>query len=310
MCEIILNYKADGAPFWNCLSLIPVKNASNRIELFIGGQVDISEALANNQTLSFLVGSSDSVDDVDDDENGDGENGSDSTRGANDDGSTLVRFSPEVVSTVERALGHRSVFGLSSETDELGRSRGSATGGGGVGGTGTRFENRRSSNLRLPPFVAAAAAAAQQEVGDDRPLERMPTGTEVYSRLLLVSTVDFDIRYVTAGLLLHLGFPISTPKQVYASPLLHHSLLDVLRLPTQRETSKLIVTVRTVFERGVSYSVRAGLRQNTANSGAAASRRRGWFVDESGTRLQMGLIHLTPLRDYGGRADMFAVVFG
>lgn len=47
----ILNYRKDGTPFWNRLSIDPVRNADGRVTNFIGIQVDITERRLAEEAL-------------------------------------------------------------------------------------------------------------------------------------------------------------------------------------------------------------------------------------------------------------------
>jgi hypothetical protein len=47
ICEIILNYKQTGEPFWNCLSMLPLRGKKGEIVYFIGSSLSFS-------LLSFL----------------------------------------------------------------------------------------------------------------------------------------------------------------------------------------------------------------------------------------------------------------
>ena len=46
----ILNYRADGRPFWNLLSVTPVRDAAGRLVSFIGVQSDVTELVARRET--------------------------------------------------------------------------------------------------------------------------------------------------------------------------------------------------------------------------------------------------------------------
>lgn len=49
--SIIRNYKKDGTPFWNELSVAPVKNTSDEVTHFVGIQNDVSKLLETQQEL-------------------------------------------------------------------------------------------------------------------------------------------------------------------------------------------------------------------------------------------------------------------
>lgn len=38
----LLNYRRDGTPFWNLLTITPIKNAQGKVTKFVGVQVDVT----------------------------------------------------------------------------------------------------------------------------------------------------------------------------------------------------------------------------------------------------------------------------
>lgn len=63
-CEVLLNYRKDGTPFWNLLNIIPLRDTEGRLAYFLAGQVEITGALASSKGLGFLLGGAGSVDDM------------------------------------------------------------------------------------------------------------------------------------------------------------------------------------------------------------------------------------------------------
>jgi PAS domain S-box-containing protein len=52
-CEVVLlNYRKDGRPFWNSLSISPVHDTSGRLTHYIGVQTDVTEAVEARQRAS------------------------------------------------------------------------------------------------------------------------------------------------------------------------------------------------------------------------------------------------------------------
>ncbi len=47
----ILNYRRDGAPFWNRLSITPIRDAAGRLTHFIGVQSDVTARRTNSPSL-------------------------------------------------------------------------------------------------------------------------------------------------------------------------------------------------------------------------------------------------------------------
>ena len=56
--QVLRNFRKDGTPFWNELSITPVRNEADQLTYFIGIQRDVSrevEALERVQTLQAEV---------------------------------------------------------------------------------------------------------------------------------------------------------------------------------------------------------------------------------------------------------------
>jgi len=53
--DLLLNYKADGTPFWNLLFVCPLKSLSGQVDYFLGGQVDITEVINSKAALNELL---------------------------------------------------------------------------------------------------------------------------------------------------------------------------------------------------------------------------------------------------------------
>ncbi len=52
--EVLLNYRKDGTPFWNELSITPVFNEADQLKYFIGIQKDVSRQVAAEQRVLEL----------------------------------------------------------------------------------------------------------------------------------------------------------------------------------------------------------------------------------------------------------------
>lgn len=58
--ELLLNYRADGTPFFCLLNMIPLHDSQGQIAYFIGGQVNVTGILSSSKNLSFLLGTTNS----------------------------------------------------------------------------------------------------------------------------------------------------------------------------------------------------------------------------------------------------------
>ncbi|KAL7414634.1 hypothetical protein BDY24DRAFT_350325 [Mrakia frigida] len=209
-CELLLNYKADGTAFWNCLSMIPLKTSNGRVDYVIGGQINISGALASRQSLSFLVGAS----------------ATDSTMSSVEDrhaielaksGNSDLELSSEVISAVERQIGHQSHLRAKESLGPGERPGGAVAAGlvqdndtaervGGFGSTSpagiSKFFSRLRGKTTLPGVFSAEGqriSGAEGMLGTHAlPLdEQMAKFTEVYSKIFLFRTKKREVIFVT-----------------------------------------------------------------------------------------------------------------
>jgi len=49
--ELILNYREDGAPFWNLVYICPLADAKGRVRYFLGAQINVSETLGSHKDV-------------------------------------------------------------------------------------------------------------------------------------------------------------------------------------------------------------------------------------------------------------------
>jgi hypothetical protein len=49
--ELILNYREDGAPFWNLVYICPLADARGRVRYFLGAQINVSETIGSHKDV-------------------------------------------------------------------------------------------------------------------------------------------------------------------------------------------------------------------------------------------------------------------
>lgn len=59
--ELLLNYKRDGQPFFNLLTILPLRDATGNLVYFIGGQTEVTSQLASSKGLSWLLGGGEDI---------------------------------------------------------------------------------------------------------------------------------------------------------------------------------------------------------------------------------------------------------
>lgn len=54
--ELVLNYRKDGTPFWNLLYVAPLLDETGEVKLFLGGQIDCSSTIDNDDEALKVLG--------------------------------------------------------------------------------------------------------------------------------------------------------------------------------------------------------------------------------------------------------------
>ncbi|KAK0520553.1 hypothetical protein OC834_006994, partial [Tilletia horrida] len=233
--ELLLNYRRNGEPFWNLLSIQPLRDQNGQVRYFIGGQVNVTGSLTN-KGLSFLLGGGRSYETLPDPE---------STRLYGMDASpTLMRHASSsaslrgdaramtrsksttgdaAVGTARRRMGPQAAgaqlveqrdFAAPKLAQELGGpgvilSNGgiSSSNGGGGGGSSLvkRLLQRRKPTAQSQSLGRTAESEVRRTGGTLE--EHMDDFAATYSRLALVKQEKREVLFVTSALLEYFGQP-------------------------------------------------------------------------------------------------------
>ncbi|KAK0520910.1 hypothetical protein OC834_006859, partial [Tilletia horrida] len=115
--ELLLNYRRNGEPFWNLLSILPLRDAQGRVSYFVGGQVNVTGSLTT-KGLSFLLGGGRSYESLPNTE---------TTRWHGVEASpTLLRYVSPSMDIKNGPADNRAAMGRIKSISELGHGQGPA----------------------------------------------------------------------------------------------------------------------------------------------------------------------------------------
>ncbi|ORY91474.1 hypothetical protein BCR35DRAFT_298638 [Leucosporidium creatinivorum] len=293
--QLLLNYRLDGTPFWNLLCCIPLKNAQGELTYFIGGQTNITGSIASGSgtDLSFILGG----------------NGSSSPPSPDLDPST---FSPELRSYKKSYQGDLD-FELAPPTPSIAPSvhdsmkdsvRSPSTSENGGGSLGRRFlgafRKKSSPSPRMVTPSSQLLPGAEQLGGGAAPIEtRIAEFTATYEKLIVFQPNNHEILFVTSHFLRFCGLPGTSMRDVYASPLIHLSLLKLLG-GENSEKKEARAKVKKAVKAKESLSMPCCLR----------FKEKGAYGQIRALPSTRGVMHLTPLKDLPGQVVAYVAVFG
>jgi len=329
--ELLLNYRKNGEPFWNLLSITPLRDAKGRVAYFVGGQIDVTGSLTT-KGLSFLLGGgrsyenlpkiegkkfngveasptmckyfSDSLADMDHSDDpgrrgfetppGMGTRRNRTAAGAQRSGSGDQQPSRAVNAVSSPALANDPIFGddgPGSKQQGLGSALGS------VGGSGLmkRLFNRRPAGPSTQLLGRTVENEARRTGGTLE--EHMDEFGTTYGRLALVKREKREILFVTPALLEYFDLPVQTPQQLHDSSLLHADLLSLICGGDRNETKRLRTDVGHAIRTGRTLKVEVQIRQPKV----------GMFG--SSAVLKRSVLHVSPLKDIESTPSATIVVF-
>ncbi|KDN36092.1 hypothetical protein K437DRAFT_63121 [Tilletiaria anomala UBC 951] len=345
-CELLLNYRRDGTPFWNMLSMIPLLSASGEVDYFLGGQIEVSGALSSKSNLGFLIGGASGDENLARTEDGFAEAmGAAALRGE-----ATYELSDEVTAAAARELGvdPTHLAGINVQVRaSAGNTRGKKAAGqredlsgntvlgpnGAIGSLGSQTPSKSSlsrmkaklfgSNKHIRAYdnfsqrIGGAETQFTEVLGIDEQMQRFDN---VYSNVMVIRRQSRKIIFASPNLLASLGHPTHTPKAQNANSLLNSDFLALISHPwgEKSETKAVREAIRNAIERGVAYSAHVGLKLSKRESkkAAALASSKNARSDDLGNAaaaaslVKQGLIHLTPLKDCHGQAEAYTVLFG
>ncbi|PWN50248.1 hypothetical protein IE53DRAFT_411053 [Violaceomyces palustris] len=318
--ELLLNYRRDSTPFWNLLSMIPLRDTAGRVEYYIGAQITVTGCLASKSSLSYLIGAS-----------------TDRNFGAEEDefadtlknASRVSKLTPEVAQIAARQLGIDPSQLSMGEADSAVMRKAGRTAAGQKEDYAVVGPNGAITNGTLSPNPTASLGRRlrdklwgskyshfehfnQRIGGAESHLSNAPLPIEehasrfeqVYSNLLLFRRDSKRIIFLSKALLVTLGYPMSSPKHEYASSLLGKDFLSLIDTGDKTSTKHLRDALRVAIDRSVPYTCSVGMalsskaqKRARRNAATIESRARPDDLGSSAFRdvgIKRGTLHLTP----------------
>lgn len=333
--ELLLNYKRDGTPFFNLLSIIPLRDATGRIVYFLGGQTNVTGTLASSKGLGFLVGSDSSAPQPEPQMyNGyeysptmarhlaasremSGSNG-----GGNLAGQRMVKSASSHSGgrTRRPAAGAVDPARSSEASDQTLTSQKGSQGFmskifGGRSGGARRGSGAQISHNSGPPGtrstqVLLGAEGVMRSAAPARLAEQIELFTDLYSRLIIFKRTKREIIFVTPPVIELLGLPSGSASDIHNSSLLHADVLSLILGSSKDETRTLRNAVGDAIRQGRNISVMTGLRKpaKTGLMGQLLNTSSREAQDYDGTVFRA--LHITPLHDRDGASFAFVAVLG
>ncbi|KAI5476889.1 NmrA-like domain containing protein [Pseudohyphozyma bogoriensis] len=299
--QLLLNYRLDGTPFWNLLSIIPLRDEKGDITYFIGGQTNVTATMTSGASLSFLSGT-DSL----------------------SYGASLSPRPPETDLTFSQTIRNAMVSNPSTASPQV-----SNNSSGGFGTTPPQSVGGDEGSDELAPLSPSIASpvlkgrrfslfggkgkGAKQKVngvggkkfGEKSPelsprtssLEgRAGEASQTYDKVMLFRRKDREVLFVTPNFLEACGLPHSTPDEKFSSPLLHADVLDILKFRNKADAKVLGQQIKTAIAEAHPASIPCGVRK----------QKDGLFSKSEAT---FGVLHLTPMVDGGEECVACTAVF-
>ncbi|KAI7941195.1 hypothetical protein MJO28_013480 [Puccinia striiformis f. sp. tritici] len=242
--ELLLNYKADGTPFYCLLSIIPLFDEKGFLSYYIGGQINVTDELRNNEIMALISQTNSDPAEI---------TSADFSRSP----STIAdRRKSRKVATIDSAL-------LNSLSSSMGSQASESTLG---------IKPKPSRNRSLNWFSSLMKQEKENaDVRFTKPDDRrefqgstlrdsLSAFQSTYSRLILFNKSTRTIIFVTPAALNFLGLPSDTIEETYSSALLHRDFLDLVEnCKTTRKTAVSKKTLKKIISNNASASFQCEL---------------------------------------------------
>ncbi|KAJ7183688.1 hypothetical protein C8R46DRAFT_1344440 [Mycena filopes] len=282
--ELLLNYRRDGEPFYCLLCIIPVRDASGAIVYFIGGQTNVTGLLATDGGLGLGLGA---------------QSAQSTTQ--------MMQMSPALA----MACGASSALPASTTTTPL--AAGSVAG---------------SSNSHPPPQTTSGGRFFRGLFGRASDGKQVIAGAEAmmngngmgarglqdqyalfqntYNKILIFKFKKREITFVSPQMLVYLGLPTRSPRELHASPLIRADVAALLTAgpgeDSRTETRRLRADLKDAVQRGLPCSLYCGVK--------IPGTAKGLLTRSDSTRHKFGMMHVTPIKDGDNVAVAFVAIFG
>ncbi|KAF7973089.1 hypothetical protein HWV62_16294 [Athelia sp. TMB] len=311
--ELLLNYRLTGEPFWCLICIIPLRDAASNITYFIGGQVNVTSALASGSKLDFLIPGTAPTPEF-----------------------SLVEISskPEILPS-----GSQIIYSPTLQADSAARRTQ------GYAALMTQVLSEEAPNPRPSASPAGAALSVPKDhtgptsdvpsaspkrrlsrfgwkAKEKRMAEQLLPGAEdvlaesgylplqdqfgiaeaTYSRVLVLNVAKREIIFITPQLLAFLGLPFASVEDKFNSRLLHTDLLELITGDDKAHQKALRQTAKSIVKSGKPGSL--VMHFKTFN------KQNVMVSLKNGKPSRAGILHLTPLKERGNKVVAYVALFG
>ncbi|WAR61253.1 hypothetical protein PtB15_13B506 [Puccinia triticina] len=289
--ELLLNYKADGTPFYCLLSIIPLFDGKGYLSYYIGGQINVTDELRNNQIMSLISQTNSAPEKI-------------TSADFQLPTRTLARqATSNKIATINPRLLNAQYGNLDSRASNL----------------TLNAKAKTPKPLSLSWFSSKIKPDKNSEdVEFTKPDDRLEFKSSdlhqslsafqsTYSRLILFNKTTRSIVFVTPQALDFLGFPTETVEETYSSALLHHDFFDLVEnCKTTRKTPITKKVLKNIISKDASASFQCELCWS-------------YTLDDQHTRIilkqrkkvqvvETSVVHLTPLMDRTGNCASYVAI--
>ncbi|KAF9513070.1 hypothetical protein BS47DRAFT_1485914 [Hydnum rufescens UP504] len=341
--ELLLNYRRDGSPFYCLLCIIPLRDQNGQLVYFLGGQTNVTAVFAERKSSSLFDEITDDRIPIPTDEKSkyspamlEYKSATGRTFPSSDTlGKSAASASPGgvVAPASVDPLAHFPIneFGLTPfniQNSPMGTKLG--------GMIGKLFKKPSHDadplSLGQSPLLHGAVSGilGNNSGGGTKCINHILSQSQpelspsLYSRLIIFKKQKREVIFVTKDLLVFLGLPHSSYRDLYSSPLVHSDLIDSLTAGDKALTKIMRTKIKNAIKADESISVEVGLKVS-ATWGIFPVRTIAFFVpcccllifttpiiifQGRNESLRTGILHMTPLKEQNGHCVAYVCVFG
>lgn len=291
--ELLLNYKADGTPFYCLLSILPLFDENGVLCYYIGGQINVTDEMRNNQLMALISQSN----------NAPGEITSEDFQTPTSP--TASYADSKQMATNNPLLLERSAGSVDShQNSSIDRTRSKLPRY--ISFDWLNFKNRHQKKIQEVEFIKPDHRC---EFNGPNLSGSLSAFQSTYSRLILFNQATRSIIFITPEALNFLGYPTKTMEETYSSVLLHHDFFDLFdNCKTTRKTPLSKKVLKKIISRKSSASFECELSWTYPldDNNSRISSKQTKKLQVLGT----SVIHLTPLIDTVGQCASYVAVLG
>ncbi|KAA1063791.1 hypothetical protein PGTUg99_004215 [Puccinia graminis f. sp. tritici] len=289
--ELLLNYKADGTPFYCLLSIIPLFDEKGFLSYYIGGQINVTDELRNNQIMALISQTNSSPVEI------------------TSSNFKLPARTPANHPRFKKlaAINPRLLNKLSNNND--------------VHASKETLSAKPKTSISFPFNWFSSKVKQEKDIQDiefTKPDDRCEFNSSslheslsafqsTYSRLILFNKSSRSIVFITPEALKFLGFPTETIDETYSSALLHHDFFDLVEnCKTTQKAHCSKKALKNMISKNGSASFQCDLCWSyTLND----QHTRILFKQKKKVQVtEKSVVHLTPLIDRTGNCASYVAV--